>query len=129
MALYYYAKKCDRSFDDVLVQLITTFEQEGFVVVSRTDIQNLLSERLGVDIRRYVIFSVIHPTLAYRAILAEYATGSVIATNVIVQEDLESSIEVTAVDPVSIGTEHTSPELREVISRLGKSIERIFSSI
>lgn len=129
MALYYYAKKRDRSFDDVLVQLITTFEHDGFAVVSRTDIQNLLSERLGVDIRRYVIFSVIHPTSAYRAILAEYAIDNVIVSNVIVREHVENYIEVAAVNPVSVSVEQTSPERREVISGLGKSIERIISSI
>ena len=78
MASYYYAKKYHQSFDEVLVKLLTTFERDGFVVVSRVDIQNLLSEKLGAEIRRYVAVSVLHPSLVYRSIEAGNGISSVI---------------------------------------------------
>jgi uncharacterized protein (DUF302 family) len=122
MASYYRTIKYNQSFDDVLVELITTFEGDGFIVVSRTDIQNILSERLDVAI------SVIEPSLVYRAIAAGNEVGGVIPYNVVVREKAESCVEVAALDLVSVATEENASEVSQLIDQLSKSIEKTILS-
>jgi uncharacterized protein (DUF302 family) len=128
MTSCYYSKQFEQSFEEVLIELIKAFEREGFSIVSRIDVQNLLSEKLGFGFRRYVIFGVICPSLACRALLTENEIGSVIPCNIIVREKAEGVIEVSAVDHTDFMVEAKNLELDQINTQLRMLVKNVISS-
>jgi uncharacterized protein (DUF302 family) len=128
---YYFSTHLTGSFADVLQRTREVLQAEGFGIISEIDIQKALSEKIGVEFRRYTILGACNPALAYEALRLEDKVGTMLPCNVVVQE-VEAGIEVAAIDPVAsmraIQNANLSYKAAIVAAKLRSAIERLGGS-
>ena len=113
------------NFNQAIEQVTAQLKEEGFGVLTSTDITATFKSKLDVDFRNYVILGACHPQSAYRALQSEPRIGVFLPCNVIVQELDNGTVEVSAVDPVaSMGAVenddlgHVAIEIREKLQNV-----------
>ncbi|HEX5131678.1 MAG TPA: DUF302 domain-containing protein [Candidatus Krumholzibacteria bacterium] len=112
------------SFDDVLEMIPAALKAEGFGILTEIDVQKTLEQKLQIPFRRYRILGACNPPLAHRALTAEIDAGVMLPCNVIVYEDDNGKVVVTAVDPMQTmahdhaGLEAVAAEVREKLTRV-----------
>ncbi len=97
---YYFSKRLDLPFSEMVDRTIAALKANGFGVLTRIDVQSTLKEKIGADFRPYVILGACNPKMAHEALMAEDKIGTMLPCNVVVQE-VEGGTEVAAVDPVA----------------------------
>ena len=126
---YYFNTFLEGDFDTVIMKVKAALKEEGFGVVSTIDMQEKIKDKLGKDIRQYVILGACSPQHAYKALMAEDKIGTMLPCNVIVQEVGENKYEVAAVNPIASMQAIKNPDLgavaQEVTIHLKKAIDSL----
>lgn len=126
---YYFSKKVEGAFEDVLEKTMDILKSEGFGILTEIDVKETLKKKLGVDFRKYRILGACNPPFAYKALQAEDKIGTMLPCNVIVQEIAANEIEVAAIDPIASMQAVENPDLlpvaQEVQQKLKNVVERI----
>ena len=81
-------------FETAVESTIRAFEEQGFTIASRIDLQQSLRARLEVDFRRYVILAVCDLTLAELALEVDPHIGLLLPCNAVVQEGVGGGLYV-----------------------------------
>jgi len=76
----------DTPYETVIEQVREALKKEGFGVLTEIDVKEKMKEKLGLDMRKYIILGACNPPSAYKAILAEENIGLFLPCNVIVYE-------------------------------------------
>lgn len=92
-------KTLDLPFEEALEKITVLLKEQGFGVLTKIDMKATLKEKLGVDIRRYVILGACNPNLAQQALREELEIGLLLPCNVIVYETDDHRSTVSAVNP------------------------------
>jgi uncharacterized protein (DUF302 family) len=98
------------TFDKILEG--TTFEEavrrtrealaaKGFGVLTEIDVKKTMKAKLDADIGEYVILGACNPKMAYEALKLEPRVGAMLPCNVIVRQQDDGTVEVSAIDPVA----------------------------
>lgn len=98
---YYFSKTINKSFDEAIEYATDKLKEFGFGVTTQINMQNTLKNKLDVDIKGYMILGACHPSSAHKAITAESHIGLMLPCNVLVREQEDGSIEISAIDPVA----------------------------
>ncbi len=98
---YTFSKTLEIAFDEAVVKVIDELKKEGFGVLTEIDMKETLKKKLDVDFRKYKILGACNPTFAYEALKSEGEIGTMLPCNVIVQENENGKVMVSAVDPVA----------------------------
>jgi len=111
------------------VELVTqALKGEGFGVLTEIDMQMTLKQKLGVELRPYVILGACHPPSAQRTLETELDAGLLLPCNVVVYEDGGES-EVAILDPVAMigvtGNAALNPIAVEVKHKLDRVLEAL----
>jgi uncharacterized protein (DUF302 family) len=86
MINYGFTKELDIPYETVVEQVREALKKEGFGVLTEIDVKEKMKEKLGLDMRKYIILGACNPPNAYKAILAEENIGLMLPCNVIVYE-------------------------------------------
>jgi len=89
-------------YDDAVMQVTEALAEEGFGVLTHTDMRATLKNKLDVDFRRYVILGACNPKLAHQALEADPHIGLLLSCNVVVQEMADGDVMVSVADPRSM---------------------------
>ena len=123
---YYISRRVDDSFDEVVDRTVAALKEQGFGVLTDIDIKATMQAKLGVDFRPYRILGACNPPFAHQALLAEDKIGTMLPCNVVVQQ-LDSGVEIAAVDPLASMQAVENPNLgeiaQEVRERLRAAVE------
>ena len=126
---YYFTKIVDYPFDKAIKRVTEELKEEGFGVLTEIDVKETLKKKIDVDFRRYKILGACNPVFAHKALSAENKIGTMLPCNVIVQEQDNGLVEVTAIDPVASMMAVNNDELAGIAigvrDKLKKVIERI----
>ncbi len=126
---YHFSKTVTGSWDEAREQVTEALKKEGFGILTEINMQATLKNKLGVDLRPYVILGACNPNFAYEALKAEPYIGTMLPCNVIMQETGEGNIEISAIDPVAsmmaIENEQLTGVASEVRSKLQRAIESL----
>jgi uncharacterized protein (DUF302 family)/glutaredoxin len=102
----------------------TALAGEGFGVLTEIDVKATMKKKLDVDFPDYIILGACNPKLAHRALTEEPGLGLLLPCNVVVAQDDDGSVVVSAVDPVQMfkvvrnaTIEPVAEEVREKLSR------------
>lgn len=116
-------------YQEAIEQVTAALQVEGFGVLTEIDVQATLKKKLGVDSDRYVILGACNPPLAHKSLTAEPLIGLLLPCNVVVMEEEDGSVVVSAVDPVEMfkvvgneAMESTAAEVKEKLSRVIASL-------
>lgn len=126
---YYFAKRVEGSFDEVIARVTEVLQAEGFGVLTRIDVKETLKKKLNADFRPYVILGACNPPFAYRALQTEERIGLMMPCNVVVQETNDGGIEVSAVDPVASMAAVPNAALREIAQTVQEKLKKVVESV
>lgn len=117
------------SFDEAVVKVTEELKNEGFGVLSEINVSETLKKRIDVDFKKYKILGACNPQFAYKALSNEDKIGVFLPCNVVVEENDNGDIEVSAVDPVasmiSVKNDTLGGLASEVKQKLAKVIEKL----
>ena len=126
---YYFAKTISEDFNTAIEKVTEELKKEGFGILTEIDLQKTLKNKLDVDFRKYKILGACNPQFAYQAVLAEPSIGTMLPCNVIVQENEDGKVEVSAVDPMASMMSVQNEKLRGVAEEVRKKLERVISNL
>ncbi|MBA6346708.1 MULTISPECIES: DUF302 domain-containing protein [unclassified Colwellia] len=127
--MYGFSVQLQIPFDIALNHVVESLKKEGFGVLSDIDIKVTLKEKLKVDHRPYRILGACNPPLALRAIEADADIGLLLPCNVVVREEIDSSITVAFIDPEALLKVSDKPEIHELAKEVKGLLQRVSSSL
>jgi uncharacterized protein (DUF302 family) len=86
MINYGFTKELDIPHETVIELVREALKKEGFGILTEIDVKEKMKEKLGLDMRKYIILGACNPPNAYKAILAEENIGLMLPCNVVVYE-------------------------------------------
>lgn len=104
----------DITFEGAVVRTKEVLAMKGFGVLTEIDVQKTMKSKLDADMPSYVILGACNPKMAYEALKLEPRAGAMLPCNVIVREQGDGTIEVSAIDPVASMAAIDNPALKAV---------------
>jgi uncharacterized protein (DUF302 family) len=126
---YYFSKTISGSFESALNKVTEGLKQEGFGVLTEIDVKETLKKKLDVDFKKYKILGACNPPFAYKALQAEDKIGTMLPCNVVVIEQGENKIEVSAVDPVASMEAVKNRQLAEVADSVRNKLKKVVDNL
>jgi uncharacterized protein (DUF302 family) len=126
---YYFNKKVSYSFDDALVRVTEELKKEGFGILSEIDVQGALKKKLDVDFKKYRILGACNPPFAYKALQEEDKIGTMMPCNVIVEENEDGSVEVSAIDPEASMQAVPNQSLAAIAHEVSAKLKKVIDSL
>lgn len=122
---YGFGKTMSMPYDEAIAALKEALKAEGFGVLSEIDVARTLREKLGEEIKPYVILGACNPQLAHQALGLEPDIGLLLPCNVVVRAH-EAGSRVEVVDPEAMlgiaGNRQLAPIAREAKQRLSRAL-------
>jgi uncharacterized protein (DUF302 family) len=130
---YHFSKTVNMRFDDAVASAKEALKRHSFNVVTEIDMKDNFKKALDIDFRPYLILGACNPQLTYRALQAEDKIGTMLPCNVVLQQQEDGRVEVSAVDPVASMQAITHVVVdqvaREIRSHLQKAIDEVGDAI
>lgn len=117
------------SFEAVKERLIAEMKKESFGVLTEADLQQAFKEKLNKDYRKYQILGACNPEYAYQALELEDKLGVYLPCNFIIQEREENTIEVSAVNPISMMSTVDNEALNQISKEIYDKMKRIIDAL
>lgn len=102
----------DGSFAEAVESTRAALRQNGFRIISETDMQAMLREQAGEHIEEYLVLGIYHPRLATQALLADRQAG-MLPRSVVIRAD-ETGVIVEAADPSVLVRATAQQELQPI---------------
>ena len=126
---YHLSKTIQRPFDDAIATVTQALKNEGFGILTEIDVQETLKKKINVDFKGYRILGACNPSLAYEALKLEEKIGTMLPCNVVVQEQADGKVEVSAIDPVaSMGTVG-NPALTIIAEQVQRKLRKMLENL
>lgn len=126
---YYFSKTVNEDFDKAIEHVTEELKKEGFGVLTQIDVQDTLKKKLDVDFKKYRILGACNPNFAYQALQSEDKIGTMLPCNVIVEENTDGSVEVSAVDPVASMASVRNDSLGGVATQVREKLKKVINSL
>lgn len=124
---YYSSKVVSLTFEAAVEKIKENLKNEGFGILTESDIKETFKNKLGVGFRNYRILGACNPRYAYEALQAEDKIGVLLPCNVIVQVTATGAVEVAAIRPTQtmrvVGSEALVAIAREIEEKLTRAID------
>lgn len=98
---YHFTTTLDAPFKESIELVTAALQKKGFGVLSTIDVAATLKKKLDVEFPAYVILGACNPNYAYQALQLEEKIGTMLPCNVIVQQNEDATVDVSAVDPLA----------------------------
>lgn len=126
---YHFSKTLYVSFDEAVKLITEGLKTEGFGVITEINMHDKLKEKLGVDFKRYKILGACNPQYAYKALQAEDKIGTMLPCNVLVIEQGQNEIEISAVNPVASMQAIANPSLGNVALEVTNKLKNVIDNL
>jgi len=123
--VYYYSKTVRADFEEAVSGIKNSLKAEGFGILTEIDVKSTLKKKLDVDFRNYKILGACNPPYAYKALQAEDKIGTMLPCNVIVQEKVDGTIEIAAIDPIASMQAVDNPQLQDIAGTIAQKLKQI----
>jgi len=129
MKYYFTTELKNISFEGAKEKLVEELKKEGFGILTQINMQAILKTKLDVEFRPYEILGACHPQYAYSALSNEDKIGLMLPCNVILEENKDGNIEVSAINPVAsmgaVDNDNLSNIAKEVQQKLKNVIDNL----
>lgn len=126
---YFTSKTVDLSYDQAIEKVTSLLKEEGFGVLTEIDVQDTLKKKLDVDFKKYKILGACNPELAHKALQAEDKIGVMLPCNVVVEENEDGTVEVSAVNSVATMQAVANNEVYPVADQVREKLEKVISNL
>ncbi len=97
-------------------------------MLTEVEIKAILKKKPDGDFLRYTILGACNPSFAYTALLAEDKIGTMLPSNVIVQEKTAGRVEVAAIDPAAPMLAIENIELGGLANEIRSRLQQVSAS-
>lgn len=126
---YYFNKIVKQNFEDAIEKVTEELRKEGFGILTEIDVKATLKKKLNVDFRKYKILGACNPVFAHMALQNEDKVGTMLPCNVIVQENDEGKVEVSAVDPMASMQAIENPDLESIATDIRTKLQNVINNL
>ena len=126
---YYFTKKINGDFESAITKVTEELKKEGFGILTEIDVQATFKKKLDIDFKKYRILGACNPNFAFEAIQAEDKIGTMLPCNVIVQEQEDGIVEVSAVDPIASMVSVQNNSLANIASEVSVKLNRVINNL
>jgi len=117
-----------RPFDDAVAAVRVALSDQGFGVLTETDMQATMKAKVGADLAPYLILGACNPPLAYRALQAEPSVGLLLPCNVIIRQTDQGTV-VEAIDPMTMVSISGNPALQPVVDEVAVRLNAALAAL
>jgi uncharacterized protein (DUF302 family) len=128
MIKYGFTKEMDIPYEIVVERAREALKKEGFGILTEIDVREKMKEKLGVDMKKYIILGACNPQNAYKAILAEENIGLMLPCNVIVYEKGSKTV-LSVIRPTVAMRMVDNAELQKVAEEVEAQLKKAFDAI
>ena len=128
MINYGFTKEMDIPYEKVIEQAREALKKEGFGILTEIDVREKMKEKLGVDMKKYIILGACNPQNAFKAILAEENIGLMLPCNVIVYEKGSKTV-LSVIRPTAAMQMVDNAELQKVAEEVEAQLKKAFDAI
>lgn len=127
---YYYSKNLEAiGFDEAIEKVTQVLKDEGFGILTEIDVKETLKNKLDVDFKPYKILGACNPAFAYKALQAENKIGTMLPCNVIVQDNQDGTVEVSAVNPVASMQAVNNDDLAAIAQTINQKLQTAINNL
>jgi len=127
---YYFQKTLfDASFNEAIEKVTEELKKEGFGILTEIDVQATLKKKLDVDFRKYRILGACNPPFAFKALQSEINIGTMLPCNVVVMENDDGKINVSAVDPLASMMAVGNRNLEGVAIQIQQKLKKVIDNL
>lgn len=119
----------EKNFDKAIEDVTAALKVEGFGVLTEIDVKETLKKKIDVDFKKYKILGACNPEFAHKALSAEDKIGVFLPCNVIVEENDNGEIEVSAVDPIASMSSVKNNALEGIAMEVRKKLLRMIEHL
>ena len=128
MINYGFTKELNISYETVIELVREALKKEEFGVLTEIDVKKKMKEKLGLDMRKYIILGACNPPNAFKAILAEENIGLMLPCNVIVYEKGSKTV-LSVIRPLVAMQMIDNMELQKVAEAVEGQLKKAFDAI
>ena len=110
---------------DVIEKVTAALKEEGFGVLTRIDVDQVLKTKINVDFRPYTILGACNPVLAHKALSERPDVGLMLPCNVTVEKSGDNECLVRFIDPAQMMGFASLGENPAMVAIGGEAAERI----
>ncbi len=124
---YSISKKSNYNFEETLEKIIEALKSEGFGVLTEIDVKATLKKKINVEFNNYKILGACNPPFAHKALLVEEEIGLMLPCNIIVYENREKEIIVSAIKPSLAMQTIGNADLNSIATEIEKKLESVIN--
>ena len=129
MSYYFTTTLKDISFNQAIEKVTEELKKEGFGVLTEIDVKETLKKKIDVDFRKYKILGACNPHFAHQALSKEKKIGVFLPCNVVVEENDNKEIEITAVDPIASMQAAENDQLEGIAEEVKEKLKNVISRL
>lgn len=122
-------KRVDGDFGEIVERTTAALNDEGFGVLCDIDVQQTFKEKLDVEYRQYRILGACNPELAHEALENEMTLGALLPCNVVIYEEDDGGVGVSAVDPGALFSVADNPDLEPIAEDVRSRFNSILNKL
>ncbi|MHA1828561.1 MAG: DUF302 domain-containing protein [Candidatus Heimdallarchaeaceae archaeon] len=103
--------------------------KHGFGVLTEIDAKEVLKKKIGADIRPYKILGACNPPYAHKAIILVPEIGALLPCNVLIYENENGKIVVSAMNPKEAMSVIKSNELDKIADEVTNMLNNVINDI
>lgn len=126
---YHFSKVVDASFEEAIAHVTESLKQDGFGILTEIDAQAAFKKKLNAEFRPYKILGACHPQIAYEMLQLDDKAGVLYPCNVVVQEQANGQVEVSAIDPLSMFLPVDGPKAKEIAISASQKMQRVIDRL
>lgn len=117
------------SIEDAESAITEALKAVGFGILTRIDVADTLKNKIGVERKPYVILGACNPNLASQGLIAEAELGLFLPCNVIVYQNDNDEVVVSAIDPLAMVGMLDNSELNRLVEHARPLLQQAVDSI
>jgi uncharacterized protein (DUF302 family) len=117
------------SFEEAKARLPAALKRQGFGILTNIDIQAVLKQKIGAEMRRYEIFGACSPKLAHQALEHSLDVGVMLPCNVVLYEQADGRVVAMAVDTNRRFAAEGPPGLEAVAQEVGERLQIVLGEL
>lgn len=129
MSYYLHKKLKGIQFNEARSKVIEALKQEGFGVITQIDLQSTFKSKLDVQVRPYEILGACNPDYAYKALQSDSKLGVFLPCNVLLEENEQGDIEVSAIDPQAAMATAENPEIDIFAQEIRQKLQNVLNNL
>lgn len=126
---YCLTRRASGTFEDVVAATRAALATEGFGVLTEIDVKATLAKKLDVTTRPYLILGACNPALAHRALQVDPGIGSLLPCNVVVAENEDGTIDVSAIDPKAMFAVVDNADVMPIADEVRERLQRALAAL